>query len=379
MSGIYIHIPFCKQACSYCDFYFVTQQNLRNKFLKRLCEEIESYKDTHYTIEPVKTIYLGGGTPSLLSAAEIEQILAALNTVFRIEPEEATIELNPDDVTADYLSDLRMLGLNRASMGIQTFNKERLKFMNRAHTPDQARSALEVMAKSGFKVHTVDLIYGNPGQTPEDLEKDIELFLEFEPPHISAYALTIEPRTRLGKQYELGRLEPADDEMVAKHFDLLNEKLADNGILRYEVSNYSIPGYEAVHNRNYWNHVNYIGFGPSSHSFWWNDEAAVRWKTVNDIRQYLVQPFSNNYIERENLTKSDLGEERLMLGLRTREGVTTNELKERYQFQFNQVQLDWISGKKDEGLIQFDNNRITLTDEGIKIADHLIVELLTKK
>jgi oxygen-independent coproporphyrinogen III oxidase len=379
MSGIYIHIPFCKQACSYCDFYFVTQQNLKSQFIKRLCEEIESYEGSGYTEETVKTIYLGGGTPSLLSAAELEQILTTLRRVFKVESEETTIELNPDDVSKDYLRDLRLLGINRASMGVQTFDKERLKFMNRAHTPGEARNALDYLGKTGFQVHTVDLIYGNPGQTLKDLEHDINQLLEFDPPHISAYALTIEPRTRLGKKVELGRLNPADDELVAEHFDLLNEKLFAHGIQRYEVSNYCKPGAEAVHNTNYWNHANYLGFGPSSHSFWWDESRAIRWKSVSDIRHYLQKPLTEIDMDREVLTDQELGEERLMLGLRTRDGVSIKELKDRYHYKLNNNQLDWIAGKQNEGLLNFNGLQIKMTNEGIKIADHLIVELLTRK
>jgi oxygen-independent coproporphyrinogen III oxidase len=379
MSGIYIHIPFCKQACSYCDFYFITQQSLRSQFIERLCEEIHHYSNSGYSEQTIKTIYLGGGTPSLLTAGEIERIFKALQKVFKLETKEITIELNPDDVSERYLHDLRQIGINRASMGIQSFNEERLKFMNRAHTPDEAKNALTALGKTGFQVYTVDLIYGNPGQSLNDLEKDIDQFLEFDPPHISAYALTIEPRTRLGKQVELGRLKPADDDLVADHFDLLNHKLSEKGILRYEVSNYSKPGFEAVHNTNYWNHANYLGFGPSSHSFWRTDSGALRWKSINNIRHYLQKPFNESYVEHETLSEKELGEERLMLGLRTRDGVSTEELFTSYQYKLGKKQLEWMKEKNEEGLVHYDGTKITLTNEGIKIADHLIVELLTKK
>lgn len=353
---------------------------MRKDFVDRICEEIDRYAATRYPKEPVKTIYLGGGTPSLLEVSEIERIFSHLEKVFRLEPEEITMEINPDDVTVDYLKGLRSLGIDRASMGVQSFDADRLTFMNRAHTPDEARFSLEALSRAGFRIFTTDLIYGNPGQTARDLEADIDQLLEFDPPHISAYALTIEPRTRLGKQVELGRLEPPDDELVSEHFDLLNEKLSANGIYRYEVSNYCKTGFEAVHNGSYWRHENYLGFGPSSHSFWWDDQGgATRWKTENNINLYLSEPFEEVYMENESLPMEVLGEERLFLGLRTSAGVSLEELHNRYQYQLSGRQREWISQKLKEGLLKFDEQIIALTDEGVKIADHLIVELLTRK
>jgi oxygen-independent coproporphyrinogen III oxidase len=352
---------------------------MRKDFVDRICEEIDRYTATRYTQEPVKTIYLGGGTPSLLEVTELERIFSHLEKIFRLEPEEITMEINPDDVTVDYLKGLLSIGIDRASMGIQSFDAGRLTFMNRAHTPDQARFSLEALSRAGFRIFTTDLIYGSPGQTTQELEADIDQLLEFDPPHISAYALTIEPRTRLGKQVELGRLEPADDELVSEHFDLLNEKLSANGIYRYEVSNYCKAGFEALHNGSYWRHENYLGFGPSSHSFWWDDkENATRWKTENNINLYLSEPFEKVYMEKEGLAMEALGEERLFLGLRTCAGVSLAELHNRYHYHLSAGQREWISQKQDEGLLQFDEQTIALTDEGIKIADHLIVELLTR-
>jgi oxygen-independent coproporphyrinogen III oxidase len=378
MSGIYIHIPFCKQACSYCDFYFVTRQELREKFVSRLCLEIDQFEDSVYAGEPVKTVYLGGGTPSLLNIKELERIFSHLHSVFRLKPEEITMELNPDDVSVEYLKGLHSIGIDRASMGVQSFDAGRLKFMNRVHTPEEARFALEALSKAGFKTFTVDLIYGNPGQKTDDLENDIDNLLQFEPPHVSAYALTIEPRTRIGKQVELGRLEPAPDELVSVHFNLLNEKLKSKGINRYEVSNFSRPGYEAVHNTRYWQHENYLGLGPSAHNFWWDENGALRWKSKSDIGEYIQKPFKENYIEKENLNWFLLAEERIMLGLRTRWGVTVDELLQKYGYKLSNKQQDWLTRKQNEGVLDYDGSAIALTDKGIRIADHLIVELLTR-
>lgn len=378
MSGIYIHIPFCKQACSYCDFYFVTRQQLRQPFVKSLIREIKSYKNSSVTDEPVETIYLGGGTPSLLNQQQLENIFESLHDVFRINPVEVTIELNPDDVTPDYLSMILDLGVSRASMGVQSFDKKLLEFMHRAHNPQEAVQALEALEQTGFPTFTADLIYGNPGQTLDMLYDDIHRLLEYDPPHISAYSLTIEPKTRLGKQVELGRIDPPDDEVVSGHFDLVRSELAKADLEQYEVSNFAKPGKEAVHNSNYWNHRNYIGFGPSAHSFWWDDKGAIRWQNRRDLKTYLNGDPESIKEEEENLTPKILAEERLMLGLRTKWGVSETELTERYEYQFTDEQRNWIDRQVQKEMLKYEDNTLTMTPSGLKIADHLVVELLTR-
>lgn len=379
MSGIYLHIPFCKQACSYCDFYFVTRTGERDTFVERLTDEIRSYATTHYVQEPVETVYLGGGTPSLLSVVQLEQIFEALRDTFDLRQKEITLEMNPDDVTLDYLEGLHELGINRASMGVQTFNTELLKIMTRAHTREEAIVCLEMLSDSGFDTFTIDLIYGNPGQSMEELETDIEKLLEYEPPHVSAYALTIEPRTRLGKQVELGRIAPPEDDKVADHFQLLNHMLNEAGIHRYEVSNYSRTGYEAVHNSNYWTHENYLGIGPGAHSFWWDGNGtARRWENKADLRHYLESSGKQAAGEVESLQLSQLAEERLMMGLRTREGIGLKEFENRYEYVFSERQLDYLQEKIEEGKVE-SGEFLSLTDRGIVIADAIILDLITMK
>lgn len=373
MSGIYIHIPFCKQACSYCDFYFVTRTSQCDLFVERLLEEIESYRDTAFAAEPVQTIYFGGGTPSLLDPARIEEILHRIDDVFNVEAEEITLEMNPDDVTKEYLVALKKAGVRRASMGVQTFQPGLLKFMNRAHDRSEALQCLELLSGSGFEIFTVDLIYGNPGQTTGQLREDLETLLQFDPPHLSAYSLTIEPRTRLGKQVELGRIIPPEDARVADQFDLINNYLQDHGIHRYEVSNYSRPGYEAVHNSRYWNHENYLGFGPGAHSFWWN-ERAVRRENKPDLRSYLDD--DERPSESETLTMEQLAEERIMMGLRTSCGLSPGELSDRYGYELADRQIEYLQKKEQEGKLTFDNT-IILSRKGIKIADAIVLDLLT--
>ncbi|NBB77759.1 MAG: radical SAM family heme chaperone HemW [Bacteroidetes bacterium] len=378
MSGIYIHIPFCKQACSYCDFYFLTRQELRQPFVDALLEEIRTYRNRPEALEKVTTIYIGGGTPSLLNPQQLESILKELNGVFAIEPVEVTLEMNPDDVTKPFLKSLQSLGISRASMGIQSFNPDLLRFMHRAHDPEEAKRALNLIAETGFPDYTADLIYGNLGQTEEMLLDDLDELLRFEPPHISAYSLTVEPKTRLGKQVELGRIDPPDDEKVFRHFEVVVQKTEEAGIRQYEVSNFAKPGREAIHNSNYWNHVNYIGLGPSAHSFWWESgtDEAVRRLNRPDLKQYLKSPGSGQ--SEEVLRLNELAEERLMLGLRTVSGVSLSNMSRKYGYELTEAQKDWIANQKEKGAVGCENGKLWLTSKGLAIADLLTVDLLSR-
>lgn len=378
MSGLYLHIPFCKQACSYCDFYFVTRQEQKQCFVEELVKEIKSKKESEFTQEKIQTIYFGGGTPSLLSTAQIEAILEAINQVFELDIEEITLEMNPDDVSSQYLSELKTVGITRASMGVQTFDEKLLKFMNRAHTREEALHCLGALSLSGMNSFTVDLIYGNPNQSLEMLEKDIDTLLSFNPPHISAYSLTIEPKTRLGKQLELERIVEPEDEMVASHFDLVESKLKEARIYQYEVSNFSKLGFEARHNSAYWSHENYLGLGPGAHSFWWDEgfKSAQRWNNKSDLNAYLKQGWLQRN-EVDKLSLYELAEERLMLGLRTTNGVELQELRNKYRFSFTEKQLSYLHQKEKEGKLILDAQNLRLTKKGLKITDTIILDLLT--
>ncbi len=378
MAGIYIHIPFCKQACSYCDFYFITRKKLIDPFVDSLIKEIYMYRGTTYSDENIETIYLGGGTPSQLSQAQLNRIFDALGESFSLHPVEVTMEMNPDDVTPDYLKSLLDLGINRASMGVQSFDEKLLQFMHRAHTKSEALNALESLQTAGFPTYTADLIYGNPGQTLEMLDDDISQLLQFDPPHISAYSLTVEPQTRLGKQVKLGRISPPEDDLVAEHVDLLTKRFSDAGIERYEVSNFSKPGKEALHNSNYWKHENYLGLGPSAHSFWLLEEGGLRWENRSDIKKYIDGISDGISTEPEKLSMLSLAEERLMLGLRTKWGVGFDELKTRYNYELNRKQKSWMEYQREQGMLKTDGNVLRFTSEGLKIADLLIVDLLSK-
>lgn len=345
--------------------------------MDELIREINSKRNSRFTEEPIQTIYFGGGTPSLLTPSQVGSILQTIDSVFELDLKEVTLEMNPDDVTKEYLSGLRSAGINRASMGVQSFDPELLKFMNRAHTSDEALKCLELLRSSRINVFTADLIYGNPGQTLESLEKDIDTLLQFDPPHISAYSLTVEPQTRLGKQVELGRIAPPEDDTVSDHFDLVVEKLKDAGIHQYEVSNYALPGKEALHNSSYWSHENYLGLGPGAHSFWWDEgrRSARRWSNKPDLRSYLKQNHQTPF-EPENLNLADLAEERLMLGMRTKKGLSLEELKSRYHFEFNSAQKQYLQKLETEGKAVLDE-RVSLSTSGLKIADSILLDLVT--
>jgi oxygen-independent coproporphyrinogen III oxidase len=376
--GIYLHIPFCRQACTYCDFFFTTRGGLKPAFLKSLEAEIEHYRDSEWSSVPVHTVYFGGGTPSRLTGGEFASLLDALGAVFNLdEAVEITVEVNPDDLTPDYLRQLKQAGVNRLSVGIQTFNKERLRFMNRAHTREHALQCLRMIREEGFRSWTADLIYGNPGQAPEDLAEDIETLLGFDPPHISAYALTVEPHTRLGSMVRKKMVEPAGDDLVAEHTALLVSRLAGAGIGRYEISNFARPGHEAVHNSAYWSHQEYLGLGPGAHSFSWKPEEAhaKRWSNKPHLPEYLEK--SPNLFGLEELTMDQLATERLMMGLRTRDGLTLAELERRYRYAFSTAQLDKIRKFRDEKLLDYDGATLRLTGKGMLVADRITLEIIS--
>lgn len=379
MAGIYIHIPFCKQACSYCDFYFLTKQELRTPYVDSLVEEIKHFDSHPISEETIETIYIGGGTPSLLTMNQLEQIFTTLDKTFKLKPKEVTLEMNPDDVTPEYLNQIQMFGVDRASMGVQSFDEDILRFMHRAHDPKEALKALEALQLANFPSYTADLIYGNPGQSLETLSRDIDQLLAFNPPHISAYSLTVESGTRLGKEVERGVITPASDDTVADHFDLVREKFSESGIEQYEVSNFAKPGKEAIHNSNYWRHHNYLGLGPSAHSlFWPNNKKAERWKNRSNLKDYLNRNWENVREEQETLNLQEMAEERIMLGLRTKWGVSMSHLKDRYGYTFSDSQKKWLQFQSDEKKVNVKDDVISFTPEGLRIADHLVFQLITK-
>lgn len=346
--------------------------------MEQMVREIHSYRDSSWADQPIETIYLGGGTPSRLSLEQLEIIFEALRAVFSLAPVEVTMEVNPDDVSKSYLRGLQTLGIDRLSMGVQSFQPELLNFMNRAHNRKQAFRSIELIQATGFRTYNVDLMYGFPGQTTESLLKDVVTFAEFGPPHLSAYALTIESRTRLGKQVEMGRLEEPEDDRVGEMMRLVNVELGLAGLDQYEVSNFSKPGHEAEHNHRYWEHIPYLGLGPAAHSFRWDDGAksAMRWWNPRDLKAYLEADDFEALQERESLSEKTLAEERIMLGLRTRKGINRTTLRQKYGYRLSDLQEEYVQKVAESGWLVDDGERFHCTPTGFARADALAVAIL---
>lgn len=377
MAGLYLHVPFCKQACSYCDFYFVTRKELIPAYVEGLKREMITWSDSRWVDVPFETLYLGGGTPSLLSLNQLEDILRLFQDRFKVSSlKECTVEVNPDDVSPEYLHGLKSLGVDRLSIGIQSFDEVLLTFMHRSHTGNQAAQCLEWIQQAGFKRFSVDLIYGNPQQTIALLEEDLTRLLAFSPPHVSAYALTIEDRTRLGKQVRLGRLEPAGEDPVAEHVRHVEERLFQGGLHRYEVSNFAVPGAEAVHNAAYWEHKSYLGLGPGAHSFWHEKGEAWRWHNERNLREWLKDPVQARS-QPESLSHQQRAEEYFLLRLRTKKGLDPAHLEQEYQYVLNEDQHAYWNQLVKMELAQA-GNTWSLTSAGFQLADRITLDLLSK-
>ncbi len=390
MSGIYIHIPFCRQACTYCDFYFETSLKHRDGFVPQMLREI-AHTQAHFpalTAEPVRTLYFGGGTPSRLTTDEIAALIARIRAGWTLEPgAEITLEMNPDDVHPGRLSELKEAGITRVSMGVQTFDENRLRFMNRAHTRDEALRALEALAGAGLPGWTADLIYGNPGQSLEALSEDLRLLLQFNPPHVSAYSLTVEENTKLYRMVKKQLVQPPDDDEVAAQMQLVTDTFAEAGLIRYEVSNYARPGHESRHNGAYWRHENYLSFGPGSHGFWWqaDGKGAKRTQLAARLKTYMDPDpgIAFHRVLTDAYTLHELGEERLLLGLRTRRGVSLEELRTRYKYELSPKQRETAARFAAEGLMEpltetgtnTGTGTLRLTQKGLLFANSIGFEL----
>lgn len=373
MAGLYLHIPFCRKLCSYCDFYHIISQGDNSASINAMLKEIELRKD--YTgSENVNTIYIGGGTPSLLSVQQLEAVFNQVHKHFKVESEcETTIELNPDDVNPEYLSGLKLLNINRVSLGIQSWRDRDLKMLNRRHNSAQAEYALGEIIKAGFENVTIDLIYGIPGMTLQDWNSNLDFTFSFDIKHLSAYHLTFEKGTVFGKMLEKGEIDEVDEEESAALFNLLIEKAERAGFIHYEISNFGKPGYFSLHNSNYWKQVNYIGIGPSAHSF---NGYSRQWN-VSDVNGYIKSVNAGKaYFEREELDTRSRFNEYIMTSLRTMWGIDLEYVersfeKEGYDYVVN------LSGKfKDYGLMRKDGSHLILTNQGKMISDNIISEFM---
>lgn len=373
MAGIYIHIPFCRQACHYCNFYFSTSLQQRQPLVQALLQEIASTR--HYAARPtIETIYFGGGTPSLLPMAYITAILTAISKRFTVVPgAEITLEANPDDITAAVLQDWQQAGINRLSIGIQSFLAEELVWMNRAHNAEQATNCIRLAREAGFNNFSVDLIYGSPLLSDADWRSNVEKLLEAAVPHISCYALTVEQGTALGWQVAQQKQPPMDAEKQARHFEQLMDWLGRAGYEHYEISNFALPGWRSRHNSSYWKGLPYYGFGPSAHAF--DGERIRRWNMANTATYIKTLAEGMPPSESETLSPLQQLNEYTMISLRTMEGLDLQTVIERfgetYKTTLLQAAQPFIATQK----IIHHNNQLVLSNAGKLFADGIAAEL----
>lgn len=367
MSGIYVHIPFCKQACYYCNFHFATSLHFKDEMVAALVCEIEYQKD-YLASENVETIYFGGGTPSLCTKEELSRMMEKIRECYIITPgAEISLEVNPDDITEEKLLDWKDLGINRLSIGIQSFFNEDLEWMNRAHSEQQAIDNLQ-LARKHFDNISIDLIYGTPSLTNEKWKHNVDTAISMNIPHLSCYALTVEPRTPLYKMIRTGRSPDINPEKQSGQFLLLMEWLGNAGYEHYEISNFSQPGRRSRHNSSYWQGKKYLGIGPSAHSF---NGISRQWNIANNAMYTAsigkaVIPF-----EKEELTAVQKLNEFIMVSLRTIEGLDLDKLEE------DRLNKLLTSSRKftDTGLMKLEGHSLVLTKEGKLLADGITATL----
>jgi oxygen-independent coproporphyrinogen III oxidase len=372
MAGIYLHIPFCKQACNYCNFHFSTSLRSKNALINGILKEIELQKDYLQEAE-LSSIYFGGGTPSLLDVQELQAIFGQINRFFKVSTDaEITLEANPDDLTISKLSDFKeKTPINRLSIGIQSFSNEDLLWMNRAHNAEEANQCVENAQKVGFENLTVDLIYGTPTTSDAQWEDNIQRVLAYNIPHISCYCLTVEDKTSLAKQVKNGLKSPIDEEKAARQFDYLVKTLGENGFEHYEISNFAKPDRYARHNTNYWKSVPYLGIGPSAHSF---NGHTRQWNIANNAQYIKALEADFLPFEIENLTDRDRYNEYVMTSMRTIWGCDLGKIAAFGQ-KFEDYFLLEIKKHLAKGTVQKKEANYVLTSKGKFFADGISSEL----
>jgi oxygen-independent coproporphyrinogen III oxidase len=373
MAGIYIHIPFCKSFCNYCDFYSVTDSSELESLVQAVLLET-SMQARYLDGETVETIYFGGGTPSLLTAGQISQIISTVRKNFTVSDDpEITVEVNPDDVFEGYFRELAGAGVNRVSLGVQSWNDRRLKYLGRRHNAAQSAKALQLAFKEGIVNVSADLIYGIPGMTTGDLKHDLEETFAYPVTHLSAYHLTIEEGTRFGKMKEEKKLAEPDEETSNAMFSLLGNMCRENGFIHYEISNFAREGYISRHNSAYWKQIPYLGLGPAAHSF---NRTSRQWN-ISDVKKYIRSIGSGNVpFEKEDLDKLTIFNEYVMTSLRTMWGIDLEHVEAYHDKELHDYLVN-LSGKYIRyGLMHREKNTLVLTDQGRMISDNIIAELL---
>lgn len=379
MAGIYIHIPFCKQRCIYCDFYSTTfGEEIKQKYVEAVQAELR-IRSNEIPDKKVQTIYFGGGTPSLLSPLQIELILTTIQQLFHVEKEaEITLEANPDDINTNYVEALKRIGINRVSLGTQTFSPELLRILRRRHTAEQAKEAVMTLFNNGITNISIDLIYGLPGQDLKTWQEDLAKAFELPITHISSYALSYEPGTAITQMLEAGKIKESADEILTQMYRELCDTARLNGFAQYEISNFSRPGYHSRHNSSYWQFLPYLGIGSGAHSY---DGNRIRRNNLPDIKGYIqnLSMGEDAPFDSEVLNESELLDELIMLSLRTSKGILIVDLKqkcgEKVFTKVEKLTLKYIDNQygeiSPEGYFYF-------TTKGFIISDYLISEILSK-
>jgi oxygen-independent coproporphyrinogen-3 oxidase len=374
MPGLYLHIPFCKQACHYCDFHFSTSMALKSRLVDAIVREMALRAAYLGPAPELETIYFGGGTPSLLTAAELDAVFDAVHRHFRLAPgAEITLEANPDDLMPAKLRELAASPVNRLSIGLQSFHEPHLRLMNRAHTARESADCVRLAQDAGFGNISVDLIYGVPAPDHSIWEQDMAWAFELQVPHLSCYALTIEPDTVFGRRLRKGTFVAPPDEFVAAQFEMLLAALPAQGYQQYEISNFCRPGHESRHNANYWRGVPYLGLGPSAHSF----DGQSREYAVANNAQYVAAVLERAEVPvtREILSATNRANEYLMTSLRTARGCDLAYLRDALGVDLPTQRADylWQLQRNDWATVQ--NDTLYLTDRGKLLADQITLEL----
>ena len=373
MAGIYIHIPFCKRRCIYCDFFSTTQSDQKSTYVRALCEELRIRKD-YLQEEDIETIYLGGGTPSQLSQKELESIFTTIYNIYKVkENAEITLEANPDDLTPEYVTMLRQLPINRISMGIQTFQENTLKLLHRRHTAQQAVEAFYRCREAGFQNISTDLMYGLPGETLETWIHDLKQAIDLHPEHISAYHLIYEEGTVLWKLREECQVKEADEDLSVSLFSTLIDMLTQARYQHYEISNFCLPGLHSQHNSSYWTGKNYLGCGPSAHSY---NGFSRQWN-VASLDKYMTGISSGQPdFELEELDLYTRYNDFVITSIRTCWGMPLSRLQTEYGEELYHYCLRMAKPHLEQGVLQLQDEVLKLTSKGIFVSDGIMSDLL---
>ncbi|MDC1285066.1 radical SAM family heme chaperone HemW [Flavobacteriaceae bacterium] len=372
MAAIYFHVPFCKQACHYCNFHFSTSLKHKNPVLDAMLSELKLRKAELSDNEEIRSIYFGGGTPSLLSSDEVSVLIKEVKLNFNVAVDaEITLEMNPDDDRPNYLEELKVVGVNRLSVGIQSFHEEELKLMNRAHNAQEAFDVLNRI-QGLYDNFSLDLIFGLPNSTTESWQKNVEYALQFNPAHISSYLLTVEPKTVLNHQIDNKQIEVLGEEDVLTQFNFLVDRLQAKGYDHYELSSFGKPGFRSVNNTAYWSEKPYLGIGPSAHSF--NGETRS-WNISNNAQYLKGISIGKPLIEREKLSVTDRYNEYIMIGLRMQNGISLDYIDKNFGSDYKKLLIKGVQSQITSQVLYWDGDLLKVSRNAMMLVDGLASDL----